>query len=188
MKISKWIKPVPFWCCRVPFFRYPTKPNIEAQRRVCPVESVFHSYLVTQRRSLLSFPAPKMATLSSCTLLPLNSDFRFNPVRRSFRNKIHCHRLNSHVSQWGNLKHVGFDRFRCFSINNKDGVDAEGETGNNNDSKPNVTTASPDEDKSTTPSVSQMVLFFSLIHSIIIVCFCCYQCFISLLHSFKQIL
>jgi hypothetical protein len=70
------------------------------------------------------------------------------------------------------LKHVHFDRFRCFSINNKDAVDGEGENGNNNnnnnnnDSKSNVTTVLPDEDKSTTPSTSQRVHFntlFSLI-------------------------
>ncbi|CAK8542886.1 unnamed protein product [Lathyrus sativus] len=107
-----------------------------------------------------------MATLSSCALLPLNSEFRFNPVRRSFRNTIQCHRLNSHVSKWGKLKHVSFDRFRCFSINNKDGVDGEGESGNNNDSKSNVTTSSPD-DKSTTPSTSQRSSLSSLESSLI---------------------
>jgi len=67
------------------------------------------------------------------------------------------------------LKHVDFDRFKCFSINNKDGVDDEGENGNKNDSKSNVTTVLPDEDrgfnsdKPTTPSTSQRVLF-CLIH------------------------
>lgn len=116
-----------------------------------------------------------MATLSSCTLLPLNSEFRFNPVRRSFRTTIQCHRLNSHVSKWGKLKHVDFDRFRCFSINNKDGVDGEGENGKNNDSKSNVTTAPPEEDrgfssdKSTTPSTSQRVLFLYFIQLLVFV-------------------
>ncbi|XP_058737772.1 probable zinc metalloprotease EGY1, chloroplastic [Vicia villosa] len=109
-----------------------------------------------------------MATLSSCTLLHLNSEFRFNPVRRSFRTTIQCHRLNSHVSKWGKLKHVDFDRFRCFSIDNKDGVDGEGESGKNNDSKSNVTTAAPEEDrgfssdKPTTPSTSQRSSLSSL--------------------------
>jgi len=116
-----------------------------------------------------------MGTLTNCTLLPLNSEFRFKPVHCSFRNKIHYnHRFNSHVSKWGKLKHVHFDRFKCFSINNKDGVDDEGENGNKNDSKSNVTTVLPDEDrgfnpdKSTTPSTSQRVHF-----CLILVFFCC---------------
>ncbi|XP_004493210.1 probable zinc metalloprotease EGY1, chloroplastic [Cicer arietinum] len=112
-----------------------------------------------------------MGTLTSCSLVPLNSEFRFNPVRRifTFRDKIQCHRINSHISKLGKLKHVDFDRFRCFSINNKDGVDGEGESGNN-DSKSNVTTALPDEDnrafnsadKSPTPSTSQRSSLSSL--------------------------
>lgn len=110
-----------------------------------------------------------MGTLTNCTLLPLNSEFRFKPVHCSFRNKIHYnHGFNSHVSKWGNLKHVHFDRFKCFSINNKDSVDDEGENGNKNDSKSNVTTVLPDEDrgfnseKSTTPSTSQRSSLSSL--------------------------
>lgn len=110
-----------------------------------------------------------MGTLTNCTLLPLNSEFRFKPVHCSFRNKIHYnHRFNSHVSKWAKLKHVDFDRFKCFSINNKDGVDDEGENGNKNDSKSNVTTVLPDEDrgfnsdKSTTPSTSQRSSLSSL--------------------------
>lgn len=114
-----------------------------------------------------------MGTLTSYSFVPLNSEFRSNPVRRAFRESIHYHRLNrlSATSQlskwdWGKRKHINFDRFRCFSINNngnnKEGVDGEGEIGNN-DSKSNVTTALPDEDrgfnseKSTNTSTSQRV-------------------------------
>lgn len=120
-----------------------------------------------------------MGTLTSCSLVPLNSEFRFNPVRRifTFRDKIQCHRINSHISKLGKLKHVDFDRFRCFSINNKDGVDGEGESGNN-DSKSNVTTALPDEDnrafnsadKSPTPSTSQRVHFYLFLYLIELLC------------------
>ncbi|KAL2346889.1 hypothetical protein Fmac_000889 [Flemingia macrophylla] len=35
----------------------------------------------------------EMGTLTSCSFMPLNSEFRSNPVRRSFRERIHCHRL-----------------------------------------------------------------------------------------------
>lgn len=75
--------------------------------------------------------------------MPLNSEFRSNPVRRDFRERIHCHELNrlkggacffanSHTS-----KHLNFDRFRCFATNDndKDTTNGEEESGNN-DSKP----------------------------------------------------
>lgn len=166
---------------------YPKQPtNQQKLRRVClcGVRVPFPCYGVKPiplKRTVVLFLSSslflrcrKMGTLTNCTLLPLNSEFRFKPVHCSFRNKIHYnHRFNSHASKWGKLKHVHFDRFKCFSINNKDGVDDEGENGNKNDSKSNVTTVLPDEDrgfnpdKSTTPSTSQRV-HFCLIHWILV--------------------
>lgn len=120
-----------------------------------------------------------MGTLTSCSFMPLNSEFRSNPVRRAFRERIHCHELNrlkgrscffanTHISKWGSWKHLNFDRFRCFatSNNDKDVVDGEGESGKS-DSKSNVTTAVPEEErgfsseKSTPPSTSQRVFLLS---------------------------
>jgi hypothetical protein len=157
------------WCCRVSF--------LEAEEGLCygsvePIISLKRD-VVLFISSSSSSSAQKMGTLTNCSLVPLNSEFRFKPVRHTFKNKIQCHSLNSHLSKWGKLKHVHFDKFRCFSINNKDGVDGEGENGNNNnnnnnDSKSNVTTVLPDEDrgfnsdKSTTPSTSQRVHFYTL--------------------------
>lgn len=126
-----------------------------------------------------------MGTLTSCSFMPLNSEFRSNPVRRAFN----CHRLNrlsatSHfLFAHTHRKHFNFDnRFRCFAVSNnnnnsnsKDVVDGgEGESqsgGSNKDSKSNVTTttALPEDDrgfnseKSTTPSTSQRVHVFILI-------------------------
>ncbi|KAJ1409115.1 hypothetical protein SESBI_23008 [Sesbania bispinosa] len=97
-----------------------------------------------------------MGTLTSCRFMPLNSEFRFNPVRRAFRERIQCHKLNrlrspsrffahTDISKWGKRKKhsLNFDRFRSFASNNndKEAIDDERESDdNNNDPKSNVTT------------------------------------------------
>ncbi|RDX58217.1 putative zinc metalloprotease EGY1, chloroplastic [Mucuna pruriens] len=118
-----------------------------------------------------------MGTLTSCSFMPLNSEFRSNPVRRAFRERIQCHKLTrlrgtscffsrARVPKWGK-----FDSLRCFAANNndhdKDNVGA-GEESGGDDSKSNVTTAVPEEErgftseKSTPPSTSHRSSLSSL--------------------------
>ncbi|XP_020218986.1 probable zinc metalloprotease EGY1, chloroplastic [Cajanus cajan] len=119
-----------------------------------------------------------MGTLTSCSFMPLNSEFRSNPVRRAFRERIHCHQLTrlrgatsffsrARVPKWGN-----FDSLRCFASNNNDNdndnVGAAGEDTAADDSKSNVTTTMPEEErgftseKSTPPSTSHRSSLSSL--------------------------
>ncbi|KAK7336295.1 hypothetical protein VNO77_16831 [Canavalia gladiata] len=124
-----------------------------------------------------------MGTLTSCSFMPLNSEFRSNPVRRAFRERIQCHQLTRlrgttcffARAQWGKLKHATFEfhSFRCFATNDSDNdkevvVDAGEENSSTNDSKSNVTTAVPEEErgftseKSTPPSTSHRSSLSSL--------------------------
>jgi len=119
----------------------------------------------------------EMGTLTSCSFMPLNSEFRSNPVRRAFRERIQCHRLTrlrgtscffsrARVPKWGKLKHVNLGIRSCFGTNDndseKDNVGAVEESGGD-DSKSNVTTTMPEEErgfsseKSTPPSTSHRV-------------------------------
>jgi len=126
-----------------------------------------------------------MGTLTSCSFMPLNSEFRSNPVRRAFRERIQCHKLTrlrgasscffsrARVPKWGKSKLSNFDSLRCFATNNDNNSDdgdkdsnnvgAAGEESGGDDSKSNVTTTMPEEErgftsqKSTPPSTSQRV-------------------------------
>ncbi|KAK7377874.1 hypothetical protein VNO80_03307 [Phaseolus coccineus] len=123
-----------------------------------------------------------MGTLTSCSFMPLNSEFRSNPVRRAFRERIQCHKLTRlrgtscffsrvRVPKWGKLKHANSSIRRCFGTNDndsdKDNVGAVEESGAD-DSKSNVTTTMPEEErgfsseKSTPPSTSHRSSLSSL--------------------------
>ncbi|KAL9331407.1 hypothetical protein ACSQ67_001017 [Phaseolus vulgaris] len=123
-----------------------------------------------------------MGTLTSCSFMPLNSEFRSNPVRRAFRERIQCHKLTrlrgtscffsrARVPKWGKLKHANSGIRRCFGTNDndsdKDNVGAVEESGAD-DSKSNVTTTMPEEErgfsseKSTPPSTSHRSSLSSL--------------------------
>lgn len=124
-----------------------------------------------------------MGTLTSCSFMPLNSEFRSNPVRRAFRERIQCHKLTrlrgtscffsrARVPKWGKSKLPNFDSLRSFATknDNSDGdkdnsnhVGAAGEESGGDDSKSNVTTTMAEEErgftseKSTPPSTSHRV-------------------------------
>ncbi|XP_028761324.1 probable zinc metalloprotease EGY1, chloroplastic [Neltuma alba] len=86
-----------------------------------------------------------MGTLTSCSFIPLNSEFRSNPVRRAFRERIQYHqlsRLRSSCYFCGERSKLGryidFGRFTCFSSNND--TSNEGESGSNASKDSNLTT------------------------------------------------
>ncbi|KAF7801442.1 putative zinc metalloprotease EGY1, chloroplastic [Senna tora] len=91
-----------------------------------------------------------MGTFTSCSFIPLNSEFRSNPVRRAFRERIQYHELNRlrgscylcrERSKLG--RYINFGRFTCFSSNNND-ANNEGESGSNASQDSNVTTTLSD--------------------------------------------
>ncbi|KAI4348488.1 hypothetical protein L6164_009207 [Bauhinia variegata] len=93
-----------------------------------------------------------MGTLTSCSFIRLNSEFRSNPVRYAFKEKIRCHelrRLRGSCYLCRQLskgeRYINFGRLRCFSSNNN--VNNEEERGNNASNDSNVTTARQQEDE-----------------------------------------
>lgn len=115
----------------------------------------------------------EMGTLTSCSFMPLNSEFRSNPVRRAFRERIQCHkltRLRGSSSFFSRARVPNFHTFRSFATNNNkidndkdNNVAAAGDETSADDSKSNLTTTLPEEerpfasDKSTPPSTSHRV-------------------------------
>ncbi|XP_019458254.1 PREDICTED: probable zinc metalloprotease EGY1, chloroplastic [Lupinus angustifolius] len=104
-----------------------------------------------------------MGTLTSYSLMPVNSEFRSNPARHAFRERIQFPNFSSSSSsclfstQKLKLgKRVNFYRFRCFNGNGKnDDVDGiEGENGANV-SKPNESSNTATTTTTTLPEAEQ---------------------------------
>ncbi|KAI4350315.1 hypothetical protein L6164_004782 [Bauhinia variegata] len=131
-----------------------------------------------------------MGTLTSCSFILLNSEFRSNPVRRAFREKIQYHELrrlrgSCYLSRkWSKKERdINFGRLRCFNSTNN--VNNEKESGSNSSNDSNVTTALQEEDEdrrtnefnsesSTSPSPSSRVhrfIYFSVFLLLVLLSF-----------------